>query len=396
MSTNYFYKNMKSVSNFSSLSDINYFLEMPTDWLLIASDVKNSTINIENGKYKDINMIGAMCIVSILNLDRDIDLPYIFGGDGSFVLIPKKMQKKAKQAMLKIKELAKTTYGLDLRVGIIKLSKLSKLNKKILISKYQVTQGHYQALIKGDGLDYFDYLLKRDDSFHIKDKIDENFSLDLEGLECRWNMVKTPKDESLSFILKCFDENDYKDVLENIENIIGNIETRHPITQKNLKLSFKSRDLESEANLMATLMNSPKMKNFSLAKMKLINLIGYFLMKFNIGDWKIYKQRIVATTDIEKYDNTVRMIFSSSYDKIKKLEEYLEYEYQNGKLAFGIHKSKYALMTCLIFERHGKHIHFVDTTNGGYAMAAKEFKKRVEKLRYEQEKQNIPITGTYD
>jgi hypothetical protein len=65
---------------------------------------------------------------------------------------------------------------------------------------------------------------------------------------------------------------------------------------------------------------------------------------------------------------------------MEKLEEYLEKEYQNKKLVYGINKSKHALMTCLIFERHGKHIHFVDTTNGGYAIAAKAYKKRLEEI----------------
>ena len=61
----------------------------------------------------------------------------------------------------------------------------------------------------------------------------------------------------------------------------------------------------------------------------------------------------------------------------KELEEYLEKEYEEGQLVYGIHKSDSALMTCLIFERHGKHIHFVDSSNGGYALASKELKRRL-------------------
>jgi len=35
------------------------------------------------------------------------------------------------------------------------------------------------------------------------------------------------------------------------------------------------------------------------------------------------------------------------------------------------------LMTCLVFERHGQQVHFVDGADGGYAAAAKEMKKRL-------------------
>jgi len=34
-------------------------------------------------------------------------------------------------------------------------------------------------------------------------------------------------------------------------------------------------------------------------------------------------------------------------------------------------------MTCLVFQRHGKQIHFVDSSDGGYAIAAKMMKKMI-------------------
>ena len=34
-------------------------------------------------------------------------------------------------------------------------------------------------------------------------------------------------------------------------------------------------------------------------------------------------------------------------------------------------------MTCLVFDRNGHHLHFVDGADGGYALAATEFKARM-------------------
>jgi hypothetical protein len=34
-------------------------------------------------------------------------------------------------------------------------------------------------------------------------------------------------------------------------------------------------------------------------------------------------------------------------------------------------------MTCLVFERGGQQVHFVDGADGGYALAAKDMKQRM-------------------
>lgn len=377
MATYYFYKELKSTSNFKDLSNEDIYTKVPDDWYLFATDVKDSTKNIEKGMYKQINMLGAMSIISVLNIDRTLELPYIFGGDGAFVLVPRRAYKSARRALVAVRELAREAYGLELRVGSISLEKLASFKKKIFIAKYKSTQEHEQALIKGDGLDYFDYLLKLDDKYHIKDKKDELYELDLEGLECRWSYIETTKDETISFILKCFDEKDYNEVLESIESIVGDITIRHPIDENKLQLSFKGKDLKVEASFLS---KSFLGRFITLFKLRFINFLGLLLMKYKVGDWENYKKRIVSTTDIEKFDNIVRMVFSISNEEIRKLEEYLSKEFSNKKLVYGIHKSKHALMTCLIFERHGKHIHFVDTTNGGYAVAAKDYKKRLQEI----------------
>jgi hypothetical protein len=38
-------------------------------------------------------------------------------------------------------------------------------------------------------------------------------------------------------------------------------------------------------------------------------------------------------------------------------------------------------MTCLVFERNGRQVHFVDGADGGYAVAAKAMKRRINSKR---------------
>ena len=340
----------------------------------MATDIKDSTIAIKEGKYKEVNMIGALTIISILNINKNIDLPYVFGGDGAFVIIPQSIYHEAKQSLLAIQKISKDAYDLNLRVASICIEEVCKNNKEILISKLKVSKDYYQAIINGGGLELCDDLLKNSNSFLIKDKIDKNFQVDISGLECRWEAIPSPKDDTLSILIKSKDESYYENILSNIESIIGDNKKRHPILENSLNLSFKDKDLNYESSIYSQNIFMKKLINL---KLKMINVIGYILMKLNLKDWSTYKQRVLSTTDTEKFDDILRMVVSTSKEETQILEEYLEKEFQNNKLIYGIHKSDSALMTCLIFERHGRHIHFVDGSNGGYALAAKDFKNKV-------------------
>ncbi|NVJ53760.1 MAG: DUF3095 domain-containing protein [Campylobacteraceae bacterium] len=366
-----FYKDLRLLKDFSKISDTSLYTKVPGTWYVLVSDVKNSTKQIEEGKYKQINMVGALTIISILNLKKELDIPYIFGGDGSFLLIPKSLLDESKQALLAVKELSKVSYGLDLRVGVIPVKKIYELQKSLYIAKYEVSKDYFQAIIKGGGLDLSDELLKKDETFYIKEEKDETFDLDISGLECRWEAIKTPKDENLTILIKAFNDDYYKTILEKLDEILGSNDTRNPITKEDLVLSFQDKNLDIEASLFS---QSFLGKLLIRQKLKLINLIGKFLMRFDIDKWGSYKQRIVSTTDNEKFDDMLRMVVSTSFKQTKLLEAYLQNEQENKNIVYGIHKSDSSLMTCLIFERHGKHVHFVDGSNGGYALAAKQLK----------------------
>ena len=84
---------------------------------------------------------------------------------------------------------------------------------------------------------------------------------------------------------------------------------------------------------------------------------------------------MVSTTDHEKFDDVIRMILSGDITKRQKLETYLNPLHGERKINFGIHVSEKAHMTCLVFQRNGKQVHFIDGADGGYALA-KSLKER--------------------
>lgn len=379
-----FYKDLKTFTNFSDITEDKYFKEIPDDWFIVVSDIKNSTQAIENGLYKEVNFVASLLIIGILNINRKLDLPFCFGGDGASVLIPDTIVNEAKKVLIDTKTKAKETFNLELRIGIISVKEIKELGTKIEISKLSLSKDHTQAIIRGNGLELAEDLIKKDEKkYSVKNYSNINYESNFIGLECRWQDIPSPKDETLSILIKSIkDEQEsktiYKKILKEIDIITGSFDKRHPVLEtNNLNLSFNPKNLNPEAS---TFSNNKLNKFFNFFRIMIENLLGKYLMKQEKAPWSDYKNRILRTTDTEKFDDMIRMVISSDKENTKRLEDFLENEYKNKNIVYGIHKTNSALMTCLIFERHGKHVHFVDSSNGGYAIAAKQMKKQMKNI----------------
>ncbi len=382
MHTTDFYKNLKQIDDFSKIMENENYSKIPNEWFVIVSDIKSSTKAIEEGKYKQVNFIAALTIIGILNINRELDFPYIFGGDGASLIIPPILLENSKKVLIEASKKAKETFGLELRIGVVSLKEIEKRGSFIEVTKFQVSKDYIQAIVRGNGLELAEELLKKEyENFKIEDDFTNDYSANFDGLECRWEDIKTPKDETISILIKSLNSNSneiYQNSLKQIEQIAGSFDERNPIKYINqLNLSFNPRVLNTEASIFA---KNKISKLFVILKLMFENFLGLILMKYSIGLWGDYKSRIIRTTDTEKFDDMLRMVITTTKKQSLELEKYLQKEYENKNLVYGIHKSNSALMTCLIFQRHGKHIHFVDSSNGGYALAAKELKNRLKFL----------------
>jgi len=373
-----FYSELKSISNFYELTQIQNYSPVPEDWYLIVTDIKGSTKAIEEGRYKDVNFIGAMSIVALLNLAKEIEIPFLFGGDGASIFIPPVLYERACLSLNNVRAIVKTNYLLDLRIGVIRVSEIYKDDKKILMTKHSVSDNYTQAIVRGGGLEHADHLIKNHFETYTLEESEASMDYaDFTSLECRWQEIPSPKDEVLSVLIKAKDEESdaiYANLFHKLDAIFGVYDARHPIKEKNLHLSFNPKNLKIEASLY-----SPKyyIKLFHILGMMAINALGGLLISFKIGQWGEYKNNILHTSDTQKFDDMFRTVISATKEETQALETYLQEEFLKGNLHFGIHKSATSLMTCLVFQRHGKHVHFVDGSNGGYALAAKEMKKNL-------------------
>ena len=93
------------------------------------------------------------------------------------------------------------------------------------------------------------------------------------------------------------------------------------------------------------------------------------------GRLSTYIPTMRTHADYRKFDDVLRMVLDCSEKQIKEIEQYLETQYKEGHLFYGLYTSETALMTCYVQDiEPGQHIHFIDGGDGGYAMAAKQLK----------------------
>ena len=79
--------------------------------------------------------------------------------------------------------------------------------------------------------------------------------------------------------------------------------------------------------------------------------------------------------------NGTRRLYRVDPDGLAELREYLDGQHREGRLVYGMHRSREALLTCIVFSYNGNHVHFVDGSDGGYAIAARGLKAQLKSLR---------------
>lgn len=387
MNTDLFYTQLPILRNFWDITNPNNFVAMPEDWYILITDVTHSTQAVEEGRYKTVTFLGASSIVVVLNVAKQLDIPFIFGGDGMTLLVPPSLLQAARDALLGLQLLAQNRFGLHLRVGVVPIKDVLNNGYEVKIAKVGISEHYAQANFLGRGLTYATALVKADRADNPYQVVGHHQpEPDFSGLECRWQDIPSVTGQTISLIITTTSHSHhshqrvYEGVMEAVEEIYGTDSNYRPVNVGRLRLTFNPRKLWLETTLRA---RSPHWYHrlAYLLNIWLQNLLGCSLMmlKIKAGDtvWGDYKSGLLATTDYRKFDDMLRMVMASTASKTQQLITYLEQEFRAGTLVYGLHIADRALMTCLVFERNGRQVHFVDGADGGYTLAAKALKQRL-------------------
>jgi len=372
------YVDLDGFTDFNGITDDRYFYRVPRDWSIFITDVKGSTKAIEQGRYKDVNTIGAASITVARNVIGK-DFPYVFGGDGATLLVPPSDLDTVMGALKSLQELSSVQFGLGLRVGHILVREVEQSGAYIEVAKHELVKGKFVAVFRGGGLALAEKMIKGDEARYSSPDLSVG-DPDLTGLSCRWNKIPNKRGKVLSLLVTARGQDSdrlYAGILQFLNNLFdGDFNVANPVNTESLEYKSVQECINDEKRYEGSRFSW----RYFYRVFEIIMTVLFF--KWNLPalvfDSQRYKQSMRVHSDYRKFDDMLRLVIDCSSGQITLIREYLESLRVRNEIDYGMHESDNALMTCFVQDtQDGNHIHFIDGDNGGYAMAAKQMKKQI-------------------
>jgi len=380
MDSSSFYADLPAFADFKDVTGDQPFRPVPADWKVVIADVEGSTQAIEAGRYKDVNMVGAAAIAAAQNAMDKRDFPFVFGGDGATLVIPPDSFEKVAAALDGVRALARERFGMTLRVGAVEVAELYAEGLKVEVAKFELFAGRAIASFRGGGLSRADAKVKAEPARYAVAERPEHRS-DLTGLSCRWKPIPSEWGMILSILVGARAGADpkpiYDKLLKRFDAIFnGDLFSANPVHLSTMEYRSVWENVKSEWRSRRGPFSVEFLKRAAGAVMS--TLIFKWKVPALGFDAKTYAESMSAHSDFRKFDDILRMVVDCSAEQAAAIRAYLEELRAKGEICFGLHESPAALMTCFVYDvEDGKHIHFIDGGNGGYAMAAKQFKAQL-------------------
>ena len=383
-----FYTALPVSASFAEVTRPEIYTALPEDWVIVIGDVEGSTAAIARGQYKDVNLVGSSLLIATFNALGRSDIPFIFGGDGSTLALPASVLERATPALLATRRMARDGFSLGLRVGVVPMREIRAAGHDVRVARVRLSDRFALAAFWGDGLAWAEKTVKdpvAGVAYRLEGEVapdDKTFA----GLECRWRPVPSEAGETVTLLVLATPSNAaeqgriYEEVLKRLREIFGEQTGGHPVSAAQLQLAQNTKDYEGETRVQRSQAGWLARTAYKI-RIRLEALVGECLMDCRVKlpgvNWRRYKEEVVRQSDFQKFDGLLRMVLSATTAQREELVAWLEERQCSGELAFGLHVAKDALVTCLIFEREGGHLHFIDGANGGYARASVDLKARL-------------------
>ena len=383
-----FYLKIPLMTRFEEVFDSANYRRPPQEWYVVVTDVISSTKAIEAGKYKDVNVSGALAAMAITNYIGTMDFPFLFGGDGMTYIIPDTIVKRVRSILADVRRIARDILNMELRVGLVPLSRVYNDGHELQIARLRVSERYIQAILDGSGVDYAEKLVKdpqTTDEFQVPLDYPIERATDLSGFNCRWKPVESPFGETIALIVKARGSSYHamndtnKIVYSKIQEIFGEAKNYRPIRPKNMNIGTTADQLRTHASITSRHTRGI-IYQLHLLQVRVANIMAKYVARSRLAS---SKDTSFINSDFRKFDGTLKMIISCTTENRIRFQNFLEDLYQKGRIFYGVHVSDKALLTCLVQQARGE-VHFVDSDNGGYALAAKHLKKQVAALKVTQ------------
>ncbi|MEO8543319.1 MAG: DUF3095 family protein [Burkholderiaceae bacterium] len=374
-----FFAELPVLSSTADTFDTMRYRPAPDDWELVVTDIVGSTKSVAEGQHKTVNFVAAMAIAALKNLCAPTPLPFLFGGDGSVVMVPPQFAQSARQALARVRGFALREFGMQLRVGVCPVSLLRKFGSDVIVGRFEPTPGNHFGVFLGGGVAMLEAAARghADAALGLQvavpETLDDGVAVDLDGLSCRWNPLQSGRGRMLTLIIQ--GAVDPGVVHTRVMALARQGGGAAPVRPDTLSTSWPPKGflLEAQASRRGGALWIAVLKVLANTLMaRLIFMVGRPVGGF---DPDRYIAEISSNTDFCKHDDTVSFVIDCPQDCIAAIRDYLDQKSAAGELRYGMNVSETALMTCLVTAASGGlHVHFVDGGDGGYTAAAKTMK----------------------
>jgi DUF3095 family protein len=386
-----FYAELPAIYEFGEVFRAVNYRDLPDDWVLYVCDVQNSTQAIQRGLYRAVNMVGASCITAALNVCPDLPLPFVFGGDGATLAAPASRDETVCRELASVAAMARGQFELGLRIGRVPMATLRAGGHRVLVAKYRIAGDDILAMLRGDGVAEAERWVKMPGSAYLVAAAETpSDSANLNGLSCRWEPLRSTHGEMLSILIQArMPEAQIDAYYDSLYGKLRGIlelsdEELNPVKADALHLKWPPTNLEVESRAHAG-SGRPWFRIVARLWTLLHSMGGRCLFAMGIRtpliDPRRYTQSMIQRSDFRKFDGMLRMVLDVPAAKISALLDFLAAEHSRGALVYGVHRAPSAIMTCVVFSlKNDSHVHFIDGSDGGYALAAVQFKEQLKTM----------------
>jgi hypothetical protein len=383
-----FYETLPALERFADACDPERYARVPASWSVVVTDVKGSTRAVAEGRYKDVNVLGAASIAAAVNTCTPRP-PFVFGGDGATFLVPGAQLDALAAALAALVRVAREAFGMELRAGAVPVADLQRDGFEVRVAKHAVSPGVSLAMLAGDGIDEATRRVKRDEERHALRAAAPLGRAPVEGLECRWRPLASRQGEIVTLLVRArargaaAQRETYRGVLDFIAATFDEAGMR-PVAVDGRSLATEPALLEPEARVRT---GAARGARHALYRWKALLQNRWAVSLIRRGeragsfDGARYPAAVAENSDFRKFDGMLRMVIDATPEQRARLEAHLAARCLAGEVDYGLTTAPTALMTCLVFDHATDHVHFIDGGNGGYTMAAKQMTERAGLVR---------------
>jgi hypothetical protein len=375
-----FYQALPSFRSFSDFTLDQHYTPVPPDWSIIITDIRGSTVAISEGRYKEVNTIGAASIVVARKAIGE-EFPFVFGGDGATMLIATQKREAVLEALCRLRALSEANYGLELRVGIVPMAELLAQNAPVEVAKLELAAGRCVSCLRGPGVGLAENWIKAPESRFVVTSASTG-EPDLSELSCRWSPIPSRNGKILSLIVSSrVGSPAYSRFLGFLQGLFPEgLDELNPVNIEASRYNSFWESVTGELKLHSSV--------WSLSALRRVLEIAFATLVFKFGlpgiffDKGRYQRSMRGHSDYRKFDDVLKMVIDCSEEKLGQIRRYLEEAHRQGELFFGTFVTDSSLMTCFVGGLNdGDHIHFIDADGGGYTAAAVGLKQQIKAAR---------------